>query len=246
MPPDEEMKIQVFVTPSISSAEEIRNSTVVVIDTLRATSTIVAALNAGAREVVPAGSTEQAVRLVARFGAHRALLCGERRGVRIEGFDLGNSPLEFTTNVVSGKSLVMTTTNGTAAFHHSRHAESVLCGALLNAGAVAGRLLDTSPDSVILLCAGTYGRLSLEDLLAAGAILHELGNAGLSFQLTDGATTALLCFRYFMKDIPGALRSFEHGRTLAGLGFDDDIVFCGGLNTFRIVPMMIGSTIRLA
>ena len=149
--------------------EDLRGGIAVVIDLLRATTTIIAGLAGGARSVLPCGDIETAKRVAAGFPVGSVLLGGERGGVRIEGFDLDNSPLAYTAERVGGKIIVFTTTNGTAALLRSQAADRVLVGSLVNRRAVA-RAIAADDSSVHVVCAGTDGHVTAEDVLAAGAI----------------------------------------------------------------------------
>jgi 2-phosphosulfolactate phosphatase len=229
----------------MASEGDIRERTVVVIDTLRATSTIVEALTAGAREVVPAAAADEAVQIAHRLGTDRTLLCGERGARKISGFHLGNSPREYTPEVVAGKTLVLTTTNGTGALLRCRTAARVLIGSLLNAGAVARAV--SGAGEVTILCAGTNGGLSLEDVITAGAIVDEIASAaGVELNGDDGARAAQLLFGLASSDLAGTIGSTDHGKILRTLGMEDDILFCSRLNYYAsVVPELTGSTIRL-
>lgn len=242
------MKISVKFTPAmIASESELRRAVVVVIDVLRATSTIVAALMAGAREIIPAVATDEAVAIAHRLGTDRTILCGERGALKVQGFHLGNSPAEYTSDAVHGKTIVLTTTNGAAALVRARQAETVFCGALLNANVVARRLAELQPEEIIFLCSGTNGQFSLEDTLAAGAIIAELAMLVPSelMTLTDSARTARILFDNLRDDLPGALSSTDHGRVLVELGLQEDISFCAQLNIPDApVPALAGSSIR--
>lgn len=242
------MKISVRFAPAmIASESELRGATVVVIDVLRATSTIIAALMAGAREIIPAQATDEAVAIAHRLGTDRTLLCGEQGAVKVPGFHLGNSPAEYTPEAVHGKTIVLTTTNGAPALLKARHAERVICASLLNARAVASLLAELDPPAVILLCSGTYGGFSLEDSLAAGAIIAELKMMVPQERLmiADSARAAAIIFESLRDDLYGALASSDHGRTIAELGFGDDLRFCSQLNIPDApVPMLIGSSIK--
>jgi 2-phosphosulfolactate phosphatase len=229
----------------VQSDAELRHHTVVVVDVLRATSTIIAALAAGAREVIPVDTVENAVKVAQRIGSDRALLCGERNSVRIEGFHLGNSPQEYTPEVVAGKTLILTTTNGTMALARTHAAGRVFCGSFLNAARLAEAIVGTSSETVTILCAGTHGRFSLDDVYAAGAIVSALlGKAG-EATLLDGATAALHLFRTAADDMRGALAASAHGRTLIDLGFGSDLEYCARLDVEDApVPVLDGSQIR--
>ncbi len=244
------MKISVkFVPAMIATESELRNCTVVVIDVLRATSTIVAALMAGAREVVPAGATDEAVDIAHRLGTERTLLCGEQGAVKVQGFHLGNSPSEYTPEAVHGKTIVLTTTNGAPTLLKARQADHILCGALLNARATAMLLARIHPPAVVFLCSGTHGEFSLEDSLAAGAVIAELealcGEDNRP-DLADSARVAALLFENLRGDLYEALATSDHGRLLAELGFDHDLRFCSQLNIPGApVPIVVGSSIKL-
>lgn len=242
------MKISVRFAPAmVASENELRGATVVVIDVLRATSTIIAALMAGAREIIPAQATDEAVAIAHRLGTDRTLLCGEQGALKVPGFHLGNSPAEYTPEAVHGKTIVLTTTNGAPALIKARGAERALCASLLNARSTASLLAELDPPAVVLLCSGTQGGFSLEDALAAGAIIAELkGLLPLEKLLTtDSARAAAILFESLRNDLYGALASSDHGETLAGLGLQEDIRFCSRLNIPDApVPMMIGSSIK--
>lgn len=242
------MKIEVRFTPSmVVSAVELRRRTVVVIDTLRATSTIVAALMAGARQIIPVEEPEDAVAVAHRIGSEQTLLCGERGSLKIDGFHLGNSPLEYTPGVVGGKTLVLTTTNGTAAMLKAQHASAVFCAAFVNASAVARHLISLEADAVTILCAGTAGRFSIEDSLAAGALVDEITQRASNVGLDDASRASASMFAGARGNLIAALSEGDHGRVLVSAGMEQDIHFCAQLNLDDApVPFLDGSTIRIA
>ncbi|HKK92867.1 MAG TPA: 2-phosphosulfolactate phosphatase, partial [Longimicrobiales bacterium] len=181
------MRVRVrYTVPEVDPAE-FGGATAVVVDLLRATSTIVAALSAGARGIYPAASTEEALRLAQSLGREDTLLCGERKGVRIEGYDLGNSPAEFTRDVIADKRLVLDTTNGTSALLAVSEADRVFATSLVNLAAT-GRTLEGT-DDVLIVCAGREGAFALEDAVCAGALIAELGGPE-ALDLDDGARAA--------------------------------------------------------
>jgi 2-phosphosulfolactate phosphatase len=248
-PSSQGMKIEVKFTPAmIESAGEVRERTAVVVDTLRATTTMVAALMAGAREIVPAATPADAVSVAQRLGLERTLLCGERGALRIDGFHLGNSPREYTSDVVGGKTLVMTTTNGTVALLKAQHAARVLCGCLVNARMVAEDIVAGGDVDVTIICAGTHGRFSSEDTIAAGAIVEAICEFASSAPvLDDGARAALRLFAHDRHDLRGALLASDHGSALATLGMLEDVAYCSQLDIDgAVVPVLFGATVRLA
>jgi len=211
----------------------------VVIDVLRASTTIVTALFHGASSVLPVLEVSDAKAAAAHGGM---LLGGERGGVRIDGFDLGNSPLEYTADRVCGRSVVITTTNGTAALHACRAAREILIGAIVNRTAVADavRRLARTGDHVHLVCAGTDGAVSAEDVLAAGAILDVA--AGPDDVLDPAALEARAFFRRTTAggDMPAALvaefRRSPGGANLVDLGMEADLPACAAIDSLPIVP----------
>jgi 2-phosphosulfolactate phosphatase len=163
--------INVHFLPSLTTPEQLAGKTVVVIDVLRATTTIVQALAAGAKEVIPCLEVAE-VRRLAKKCKGPNVLGGERGGVKIEGFDLGNSPAEYTRKAVQGKTVFFTTTNGTRAMMACERATRVLLGAFTNLAALCDKL--ASETAIEIVCAGTDGQITREDVLLAGALIDRL------------------------------------------------------------------------
>lgn len=215
----------------------------IVIDVLRASTTIATALTHGAARVVPVAAIDDARRMAAELQPV-ALLGGERGGVRLPGFDLGNSPLEYSAARVTGRTVVITTTNGTAALAASRGAREILVGAIVNRTAVAEaiRRLARDGDDVHLVCAGTDGLVSAEDVLAAGAILDAAGADRAGDGLDAAAHEALAAFRRVAAhgDVPTALvaefRRSPGGENLVALGMEADLPAAAAIDTLTVVP----------
>jgi 2-phosphosulfolactate phosphatase len=167
------MRIDVAFTPAGLSRMEVAGRTVFVIDVLRATTTMCAALANGARACVPVGSIDDAMRLAQTLERREILLAGERGSVRIEGFDLGNSPLEMTAQAVHGKTVIMTTTNGTEALLATGLAAGVYIAAGVNLSAAVARAKEVlaEADDLLVLCAGREGEFGLDDAYAAGRLI---------------------------------------------------------------------------
>ena len=223
------------------------DATAVVIDVIRATSTIVEAFAAGARAVYPTLSSEEAIRLANSLGREDTLLCGERKGLRIEGFDLGNSPLEFTPELVAGNRLVMSTTNGTQAFLAAEGAERVVAASLLNLSAVAEAVSGAA--MVVFICAGKEGRFSLDDALCAGLILQRLtergeDGSGPALSLDDASKSALALASGHDAD-SGLLRETAAGAALVEVGLEADLERCADVDRHGLVPEMLDRIIRL-
>lgn len=238
------MKLEVFLTPGEVTPAALADRTVVVLDILRASSTIVEALNAGAKSVFPVASIEEALRLANTFGRDEVLLAGERRCVPIEGFDLGNSPREMTPERVEGKILVMTTTNGTAAMALTVNADKVLIGSMLNLEAVLAELRRTEAEPVFL-CAGRERHFALEDAACAGAFAARLMEDDPdAWELNDGARAALTLAREFGT----GEKLFElatGGRSIVEAGLAEDLAFCAQVDVRNVVPVLHERSITL-
>lgn len=225
----------------------------VVIDVLRASTTIVTALESGAVAVVPVADVDAARRRAAALGG-AALLGGERGGRPIAGFDLGNSPAEYTPGRVAGRTVVITTTNGTAALAACRGAREVLVGAIVNRSAVAAAARRFAADgaAVHLVCAGTDGMVTEEDVLAAGAILEAADVEGAGDRLDAPAAAALAAWRAVVARgaLPAALgeafRRARGGANLVALGMASDLALAAALDTRRTVPRLDAVTGGLA
>lgn len=242
------MHLSVAFTPALlTGISEPRDHAIVVIDVLRATTTIVAAMYAGARDIIPAADIEEAEQIARRLGRDSVLLAGERNGLKIDGFDLGNSPSEYTSEVVGGTTIVLTTTNGTRAIQAAAAvSDTVMCGALLNAAAVA-ELCSERHRHVTLLCAGTNGRFSMDDAIAAGAVIDSFRARGMAMSLDDSSVTAYELFDLRRTDLRAALEATGHGKRLMELGFGDDVAFSAGLSEpDASVPMLFGKRLRVS
>jgi 2-phosphosulfolactate phosphatase len=236
--PDMTRKLRVHLLPMLFEPEELQGAVAVMIDVLRASTTIVHALAAGARAVIPCETVEEARKLAAQHGPQDVLLGGERGGTSIERFDLDNSPLSYSSEMVRGKTVVLTTTNGTLALARMRCADRVLVGAFVNQKGVVDQLADDSRP-VHLVCAGTDGKITSEDILCAGTIAAELAATG-NFDDADDATR-LARDNFLSHGTDGgtlrtALRASRGGRNLVRLGFDDDIERSAMLDLFSLVP----------
>jgi len=217
----------------------------VVIDVLRASTTMITALAHGAAGIVPVADVDEARLLAGELGP-RVVLGGERGGLRIPGFDLGNSPREYTAERVAGQTVVITTTNGTAALHASRDAAEIVVGAIVNRRAVAEavRWLAGDQGVVHLVCAGTDGVVSAEDVLAAGAILDAAAADGCDDALDDAAREAMAFFRRVAArgDVSPALvaefRGSPGGANLVDLGMEADLPAAAAIDSLAVVPRL--------
>jgi len=230
------MNIRFYATLEQAEKEALQNASVVIIDVLRASSTIVAAIENGADKIIPIADVETASRLVRPTERDKKLLAGERKCCPVPGFDLSNSPEEFAPDRVRGKTIVFTTTNGTRAIAAAAKASRVLMCALTNVRAVAAALRDDG--DVVILCCGAEGSVAAEDLFCGGVLLASLGEAVAPESLTDAARIARILADAFGHDPESFVRSSDHGRKLIALGFERDVVFCSRVGVSASVPVV--------
>jgi 2-phosphosulfolactate phosphatase len=226
--------IQVALCPTEirrMSATDLTGVTAVVFDVLRATSSIVTGLASGVESIIPVHTVEEARALKARDPG--LLLAGERGGLPPQGFDLGNSPEEFEK--LTGRRVVMTTTNGTAAIESVKRASKVLIGSLLNIDALANYLFTRRPKNLLLVCAGTEEDFSLEDAIAAGALVTRLPDDD---GLSDSAIITRSLYEQVGDDLDEWLRQTRNGKRLREIGKDADIRWCARLSVFNLVGQL--------
>jgi len=237
------MKIDAYFTAAEVEQAVLGDATVVVIDVLRATTTVVEALANGARGIYPTASTEEAVKLAHSLGRDDTLLCGERKGDKVEGFDLGNSPREFTRQAVGGKRLVMSTTNGTRAFLVGQHGARLLAGAFTNLSAVARTVAGDA--DVVVVCAGRDDQFSVDDALCAGHLIASVVEAvGEEANLNDAARAAQM-LALGREPTRAVLAETWGGRALIDIGLGDDLEICADLDRHDLVAEMRDQAIIL-
>ena len=239
--------LAVHYLPQFVAEAELAGSTVIVIDLLRASTTICQALAAGAKCVVPSIEVDATIANAAEWERGDIVLGGERGGQRIDGFDLGNSPDEYTADQVFGRTVLFTTTNGTKALAHARLAKRVLIGATVNRQAVVDAVAHDA--QVDILCAGTGGKVTREDILAAGAIATQLPPR-ITNEWCDAAcrewsellTTAHALQRSPSQQLANELRDTLGGKNLLSLGYDNDLTWCAQLDQLEVVPELDPAT----
>ena len=235
--------VHVHLVPQLVEPFRLRGSVTVVIDVLRATTTIVHALAAGAESVRPCAEIDDARALAASLPRDTAILAGERNGVPIDGFDLGNSPREFVPKKCKDKTLVLTTSNGTRAILRAIDAERVLIAGFVNFSAVCEHLhADARP--VHIVCAGADGEPCLEDTLLAGTFV-EFFCEEMDVRLNDSARLAWDCFENHGQILLGALQLSQGGEHLKQIGFADDIAVAAEMDKFTIVPELRRDPLRI-
>ncbi len=240
------MRIDVYFTPDSVTQKKIDGRQVVVIDALRASSTIVTALANGARAVIPVSESAMAVEVRTKLGSEHVLLGGEQGGIKIENFDLGNSPLEYKSEVVNDKIVAMSTTNGTRPFTMFRYNRAVRVGSFLNLSATVKQICASGLD-LAFICSGNNGDFSLEDTLVAGGIIDKLADSTISeIELNDSAKLAALHFSANRDRLLESFQESEHGKRLVSLGFSDDVTYCARIDVFDISPQFEDGQISIS
>jgi 2-phosphosulfolactate phosphatase len=234
------MKVTVFFTPLGVNSQEIAGKPMIVLDVLRTTTSIVAALSNGARAVLPASGQEEALRLAGNLERDAVVLAGERRMLPIDGFDLGNSPLEMLPDVVGDKTIVMATTNGTPALVASEQASPVLVGAATNFSAVVERArpLFAEGGEIVILCGGRQRMFALEDAYAAGRFVDALvpGKDRRQADFNDAAIASLELVRRYGDKWKRAVTASAAARDLKANGFKADLNAATEVDSQSIVP----------
>lgn len=225
--------IEVCFTPALLPLYNLKNSIVVVIDIFRATSSICYGIENGAEAIIPVATVEEC-----RNYGNDCLLAAERDGKVVEGFDFGNSPFSYTAEKVKGKTVVLTTTNGTHAIDESKKsAHQVIIGSFLNLDAVCS-YLKTQEKDVLLLCAGWKKKFNLEDTLFAGAVVHQLNSE--DYFLDDSSTAAEDLYILAQDNLEAYTAKTSHSERLKKLGIEEDIKFCLNVNTAKSIPVLVG------
>lgn len=241
----ERPSVSVLFEPIARAHVDLAGATAVVIDAIRATTTIVAALAAGCHEVRTFRTPEEVLAEAGRRPAGTVVTAGERNGVRIEGLDLNNSPSVMTPDRIGGRTLLLTTTNGTVAIHDALPAHTILIAAMPNRRAIAGRILAIGR-RVVFVSAGTVGTVSCEDTLVAGAVIAAMidvparSGGSSTWHLEDSARVALAAWRGSADCLGQTFRETRGGRATAQLDLDADLAVCSQVDTMDVVPVVQG------
>jgi len=223
--------LSVCVSPALLPLYDLENRIIVVIDIFRASSSICYGIANGAEAIIPVSEIEECC----TYKDQGVLLAAERNGVVVEGFDFGNSPFSYTKEKVDGKTIVLTTTNGTKAIKRSLKAHTIIVGSFLNLSAVCNWLSNQKED-IILLCAGWKENFCLEDMLFAGAVVEKL-NGGNRIA-DDGATAAEDLYKLAKNDLSGYLAKSSHSERLKNLHIEKDIAFCLQIDLLNAIPIL--------
>lgn len=233
-------RIDLFVTPLEAERAALEKRQLVVVDVLRSCTTLAVALRNGAAKVIPVATVEEATRIASTLDPKQRLLCGERDGSKVSGFDLGNSPREYDRPRVEGKTLVFASTNASPLMAGLLVGREQRLLAYVNVGAVSEAVRADGADLAIV-CAGRSGRASLEDTACAGALVRRLVEgypSGSEPSLSDAAELAAAYDRAHGAAPEAILRRSEQGRYLIELGFEDDLAVCAATDSVPVVPAL--------
>lgn len=234
------MQVFTYHTPERVPADGLPDCAIAV-DVLRATTTIAAALAAGAEAVQVFSDLDQLIQESEAWPAAQRIRVGERGGQTVAGFDLGNSPLECDPQRVRGCRLFMSTTNGTRALERIQAAPTVLAAALVNRAVVGDYLQKHQPETVWIVGSGWQGNYSLEDTVCAGAIAHYVWQAlGMPLETLTGndeTIAAIALYHHYQNDLLTLFHQCSHGQRLLNLGNDADLRYCAQIDTLSVLPM---------
>lgn len=238
------MNIEVFLTSNILVEDDVKDRTVIVIDVLRACSTIITALVNGARSIIPVADLGQASKIASNLDQQSYLLGGERDGDKIEGYHLGNSPFEYTEDRVKGRTIIMNTTNGTHAITQARSAGHLVIGTFINAQSVVDFVHKKGLD-VTIICAGWHNRVSLEDTLCAGLLIDRIWEGKEPGLVPD---TAHIAFSQYQNDkhaLDLSVQRCNHAQLLKKKGYETDVEYCLRIDSLLVLPYYIDNQIIL-
>jgi len=226
-------KVEVSFSPALfSSYFNDSDCNVVVVDVFRATSAICTAFAHGVERIIPVSSVEEA----RAYQKEGFMVGAERDGQIVEGFDFGNSPFSYMDEKLKGKTLVLTTTNGTKAINIAKSANQILIGSFLNLKYLADYLIEDEKD-VLILCAGWKNRFNLEDTLFAGALVKMLVNSPIMSNLADSAIAASYLFKIAENDLRGFIENSSHRKRLKRLNLEEDINYCLQESILDVIPV---------
>jgi len=233
------VRIDVFFGTSGLTPGDTAARVVVVIDVLRASTSIATALANGARAVIPLDSTDEVVMRAKAFDRSEVKLAGERQMRPIPGFDLGNSPLEFTRETIEGKTVLLSTTNGTGAITALQGPRDVVIGSYVNFSAVLAMLRTAmrGGTDIAILCAGREKQFSLEDAACAGRFVHHAMRRRADVALNDAAFAGMVIDRRYSDNLMRLFSASAHGRALSEAGYGDDLAACAAIDSYPVIPI---------
>lgn len=231
--------LDVCFSPGLIHLYDVSDSIVVVVDVLRATSSMCVAMYHGVNSIVPVATVEESL----AYREKGYLIGAERNGEMLDGYDLGNSPFSYMTDFVKGKDIALSTTNGTQAIVAARHAHMIVAGSFLNLDILCD-WLKTQHKSVLVLCSGWKNSFNLEDTLFAGAVVEKLQNDFDMSLMRDAAIAARHLYSIAKHDMYGFLEESSHRMRLERLQIEKDIEFCLTLNQAPVIPVLKGGALR--
>ncbi len=233
------MRIDVLFGVQHVAPQDVQGRVVGVIDVLRASTTIATALANGARTIIPLESPDEVVKRASHFERGEVLLGGERRSVKMDGFDLGNSPLEYTREAVDGQTVLFTTTNGTKALLAVQGASDVVVSSYVNLTAVTALLRSAlrGGTDITLICAGQDRQFSLEDAACAGRYVNNVTKRLPDVDVNDAALAASLIDKKYGNNLMRLFNTAAHGRALAAAGFGADLLACQAVDSYPVIPI---------
>lgn len=245
------MNIDVAFIPDELQRKSLTDTVAILIDVVRATTTIATALAHGSAFVLPVLHVEDAFRTRQAYEhPETILLGGERGGKRVEGFDLGNSPREYQPNVIHSKGIIFSTTNGTRTLLQLHDANQVLVGAFVNMSALCEHLIHQAnnteaPLQIQVACSGVRGTFSLEDTVCAGMIVKTLARMGGSLNTTPAAIAAEIIYEHYQDDLLQMLHLSDGGRRIVNIGLKADLEACAEVDKYTVIPIYRQGTIRV-
>jgi 2-phosphosulfolactate phosphatase len=234
------VRLDVFFGGHLLTPADVQGRVVLVIDVLRASSTVAVALSNGARAVIPFESSDEVIDRAKQFERDDVLLAGERKMRPIDGFDLGNSPLEYSRATVEGKTVLLTTTNGTVALVGLNGARDVIVASYVNFSAVSAMLRAAARGAadVAIVCAGRDRQFALEDAACAGRFSRAVTKRLANVRLNDAALACCLIDKRYGDGLDRLFEDSEHGRALAEAGFAEDLVVCANVDSHPVIPIL--------
>ena len=238
------MRIDVAFTGRDFNSEDSTGKRIVVVDVLRASTSIVTALAHGARKVIPVETPKKAKKMAKTLPAGSVLLCGERESVRLPGFDLGNSPREYKEDIVRDKVLLFTSTNGSRTLLKAQTAHDVLVGGFVNMGALIRRLVSDDKDTLIA-CSGYNGGYCLEDSVCAGMIVDRLKKEMPqdAIEMGDEGLAGYVLYQYYDNKLQRMAEESFWGKQLIDKGLGDDLPLCVSVDSCNVVPVLRGEAL---
>lgn len=243
------MKVNAFLMPNFEIEEDyFSDSLCIYIDVLRASSTICAALLNGAKEIIPVADTEQAMKIYSGLDREIRLIGGEKNMEKPANFDLGNSPMDYSKDLVDGKTIIFTTTNGTNIFQYGKNATKRVIASFVNFRTIIEYVIqiinsNININALNLLCAGNNTLFSYEDTLCAGNFISEIAKA-VDTDITDGAHSAKVLYEFHKIDLFNFIKSRDHSKKMELMGLEADIDLCLKYDVFPVIPEIEGISIK--